>query len=298
MAGLVLELQRDALDRNVKVDDLLRKAYAVSRKLELTDMQKWIQLELRGYESISDCPNYRIMFGEIKFRHPRTGWQPVYIQHSELEDKLRSRPNCQSVGELQDLLRNDSSTLHASFLPNEQALLMEVTGARLEFSLLLSRQHIVKILDAVRTTILDWSLDLESQKIMGDGLTFSKEEAVTAKQINYNTTNHIGSMNNSQLQQHSSGTQTLSSDVSGRIGSFVEAATKSLPNLGLSEPTREELEAELATLRSQLKSPKPKLDIFRSCLTSAKTILEGAAGNVAASALLAQLVPLIPALGL
>ena len=40
-------------------------------------------------------------------------------------------------------------------------------------------------------------------------MTFSKEEKQTAAQITYNVTNNIGSMQDSQIQQHSSGSQTL-----------------------------------------------------------------------------------------
>ena len=39
MSGLVLELQRDALNKNVNVSDLLRKAMVVSKKLGINEMK-------------------------------------------------------------------------------------------------------------------------------------------------------------------------------------------------------------------------------------------------------------------
>ena len=49
MAGLVSELQKDALDSNVKLSDLLRKALVVATKLKMPDFKTWIQKELNGY---------------------------------------------------------------------------------------------------------------------------------------------------------------------------------------------------------------------------------------------------------
>ena len=71
MAGLVSELQRDALDTNVKVSELLRKAYVVATKLNIPDFKNWIQKELNGYGFDKDeIPNYRLLTGEIKYYNP------------------------------------------------------------------------------------------------------------------------------------------------------------------------------------------------------------------------------------
>ncbi len=50
MSSVIVELQREALDRNVHVSDLLRKALVVARNLALTEFQRWIELELNGYD--------------------------------------------------------------------------------------------------------------------------------------------------------------------------------------------------------------------------------------------------------
>lgn len=39
MEGIVYELEREALDENVSVESLLRKAYLVARKLKLSDFE-------------------------------------------------------------------------------------------------------------------------------------------------------------------------------------------------------------------------------------------------------------------
>ena len=43
-----------------------------------------------------------------------------------------------------------------------------------------SRSSYVAILDKVRNTILNWSLKLEADGILGEGLTFSQQEKKTA----------------------------------------------------------------------------------------------------------------------
>ena len=45
----------------------------------------------------------------------------------------------------------------------------------------------------------------------------------------------------------------------------------------------DELRADIATLKAQAESPKPKWEIIKATARSIKTVAEGAAGNVLAS---------------
>ena len=67
MNSLIIELQRDALDDNISVANLLRRALVVFRKLKLPAPEKWINLELRGYEQIpkSDLVRFRDKWAEL-----------------------------------------------------------------------------------------------------------------------------------------------------------------------------------------------------------------------------------------
>lgn len=49
MNGIVLELQKEAMDKKVDIESLLRKSYVIARKLKLPDFQEWIQCEQEGY---------------------------------------------------------------------------------------------------------------------------------------------------------------------------------------------------------------------------------------------------------
>jgi len=49
--SIILELQQQAIDSNTDILSILRKALLVSRKLELTDFEQWINNELNGYQN-------------------------------------------------------------------------------------------------------------------------------------------------------------------------------------------------------------------------------------------------------
>ncbi len=84
MPGIVLELQREALDRSIRVSDLLRKVLLVAKKLKIADLESWILHELNGYSDSSTVPEYRWMTGEIKTFNPYNGmWIPIMFHESD-----------------------------------------------------------------------------------------------------------------------------------------------------------------------------------------------------------------------
>ena len=110
MTGLVLELQRDALDKNVDVSSLLRKAVVVSKKLGITEIEAWINQELSGYPADEDAvPTYREVSGVIKVFNPYHGWQPLNFGNADLGEDLSKRKISQAIGELVAIAENPKS---------------------------------------------------------------------------------------------------------------------------------------------------------------------------------------------
>lgn len=70
------------------------------------------------------------------------------------------------------------------------------------------------------------------------------------------------------------------------VREFVQRYEEVEPSLGLDAENAAELQADIATIRAQLTSPRPKSEIIRQSLRTARTILEGATGSLAASGLL------------
>ena len=200
MDSLVLELQRDALDRNIHITDLLRKALLVSRKLKIKDIEEWLSGELNGYgETI--IPDYRQVSGELKVFNPFNGWNPVMLTDKEWQDLLCVRKLEISISQIENLVENSKGGSFLIKFPAEQAgLIMKLIGRQLEPALHASLHQLVLIIDSVKTKIMEFALDLESRGILGEGMTFSRQEQQLAESITYNTIN-IHSMENSQIQQ-------------------------------------------------------------------------------------------------
>lgn len=297
MSGLVLELQRDALDKRVDVSDLLRKALVVSKKLSITEIEEWINNELGGYsEDESLIPAYREITGDVKVYNPYHGWQPLYFGDADLGENLSKRKISQAVGELVAIVNGDrSGGLHVPFSQHIKNKLMSLMDVPMEPTLLAGDSQIHKILDAVRNVVLNWSLDLESKGIIGDDMSFSKEEKNAASQITYQITNNIGNMQNSLLQQHSAGatqTQNITQSTTD-LSELIQNIKAAMSGLTLARDVEAELKAEIFTLEHQIASPKPKKVIINESLRSIRSVLEGIAGSVIATGLLAQIASLI-----
>lgn len=144
------------------------------------------------------------------------------------------------------------------------------------------------VVQAVRNAVLEWSLKLEEDGIVGEGLSFSKEEKQLAASHHYNIGNYIENMNQSQIQQN-----TQDSTQSYANAGFDPQAVATLmrefgewvDNAPISAEQKAEIGADLQTVESQVKSPKPKTGIIKAGLSSVKSVLEQtAAGALAAQA--------------
>ena len=262
----------------------------MSKKLEVTHIQEWLNNELNGYGPDSEIPPYRKIRGQIKAFNPYHGWQPLNFGDDEMAEKLSISQIMQPVVEL-DSLTAGSGSLQVPFPQDIVNALMGAMNIPLQPSLHVPKSEVIGLLDAVRNIILDFALQLEQEGILGEGMSFSKEEKQTASQITYNVTNNIGSMQHSQIQQHSSGTQTLNTaNHLHSIADFVNKLRLSINDLGIEKALKDELLAEIITVESQTISPRPKQPIITESLKTIRNILEGATGSIIASGLIAEMV--------
>lgn len=297
MASIVLELQRDALNRTVPVSDLLRKALVVARKLGLTEMQQWLELELNGYGASEQCPQYREVTGRVMGWNPYRGWIPVGFDDAEEQRRLSARKCGQSIAELESLV-NDATKgagYHMPFPVDQTLRLSSGMSLRTQLSLFTQKAALVGIIDAVRNSVLDWALKLEEGGVLGEGLTFSETERAAAVTATHNVTNFFGPVTGVQVQQAGENAIQISATLpdSQALTAFLDQLRAESPNLGLDDEVQRELGAETDTLASQMKSPKPKPAIVRESLRSIRTILEGAAGGAAGQGLVMALTKLL-----
>ena len=172
--SLVLELQQLATDKSNHIDDLLRKALLVSGKLRTNDFRRWINHELHGYGD-SKVPAYRTVRGELRATHPFHGLIPFIIQDQHLADLLVNVELRETIQTYVDVLERQESSHGILLVPLSQTQLsLLMSGERFPFEpvRVVGGDKLASVIDTVRTTILEWSLNLETEGIVGQGLTF------------------------------------------------------------------------------------------------------------------------------
>ena len=175
--SLVLQLQSLASSEHADIATLLRKAMLVSGKLDLSDFRAWIDLELNGYGS-TPVPEYRKARAELRLKNPYHGLIPLVIEDPEFASEVQSIDIGDPIGNLVHLLENnDGGDLTYPMSGELTALLMRSQGrAALPPVRMVSPGALASVVDCVRTKILDWSINLESNGILGEGMRFTMEE--------------------------------------------------------------------------------------------------------------------------
>lgn len=290
MTGIVLELQAEALQAESSVTLLVRKALVVSRKLDVEEIQQWLTCELNGYDGEHEVPVYRHVHGQIKVFNPYHGWQPLRFGDIEIGERLSQRQIRQPIGEI-ETLSNTGESFQAPFSESIRNRLMRAMEAPLEPTLHLPPTAVTGILDAVRNNILEWTLELEKNAVIGEGLTFSNNEREAAQNATYQITNNIGSISGSQFQQASHGSNqvvTINEDPE-TVVELLEQILASLETFELEPAEEQQLKAHVESALVQSKSPNPSKTIIGEALRSMRTILEAATGNAVATGFVASI---------
>jgi hypothetical protein len=209
VGSLVEELQRDALDNTVDVSSLLRKALVVATKLNLVEFKEWVECELKGYGN-KEIPSYRVFQGDLRAWNPyNRSWIPVIFHgRPQVQDQFSTRHERGPIGPLQALVNDSAGSDFQVRLPNSvQATIYRDDDFPMETVLQIGRTPIIKILDAVRNAVLEWSLKLEADGIVGEGLSFSTREkeiaAENSADLRPSASIVINHMENSSIQQGS-----------------------------------------------------------------------------------------------
>ncbi len=294
MKSIVIDLQQDALNNNISVTDLLRKAYVVSKKLKISDFEEWISSELDGYVDNEKIPKYREFKGTVMALNPYHGWQPIFFEDTKTKELLSKKNNGQRIAEIENLLNkitDPTQSIHAPFTAEQENIICNAIGERLQITLKVAISDLVRIVDAVRNIVLNWSLQLEEDGILGENMTFTKNEKDKVVEHSYNVNNFYGCVTDSQIQQgsiDSMQTQKINNFSTKEVDDFILFLKENLKDIKLNTNKKEELKAEIATVEAQIKSPKPKVSIIREGFISIRNILEGAGGS-ATFELLAEL---------
>jgi AbiTii len=281
MATIVEKLQQAALDKNTPVNDLLRRVKFAAAKLSLGSVEKWVEQELNGYDSAP--PDYRRVHGTPFALNPVRGWEPIggYIE------PLSTRTIGEPVSSLEALLAMPKSkgTLQISYSDKVRESLDQSNGVRgWNYCLRVSPSELERILDRVRTLVLDWSLNLEKTGIMGSEESFDRAEKEIAQAAG-TTINigHIGSLVGNLGHGNVSGHITVSDLKTEQIGSIIPQLRAHRDELVAAGVDGGTLDDRLNALEKALANPQSDHGFLKSLIADLRNCLSGAAGSLVAS---------------
>src|SRR6266404_4299633 len=90
MSSAIHNLQKAILDPNQSLTQLLRQTKLIAAKLNLEDVEKWVDLELNGYPPETEPPKYREFTTEslMIHNHYRGGWVYAGDFHNTIKAKM------------------------------------------------------------------------------------------------------------------------------------------------------------------------------------------------------------------
>lgn len=299
MAGLIEEIQRDALDSKVPIEAMLRRVKLAAAKLQLQELEAWVEHELNGYPS--DIPEYRIAHGQPAAWNPYHGWIPVQTGDGWLADMLSEAKVGQSISSLRDLIERDggSGVLHFPIPQGfvaELNKLMNYQTARMVIQI--PRGHIVGILDKVRSMVLDWAIEMERKGVLGEGMSFNDVERKEAQHVMANLTiGSIGSVVGNIGSGNITGDITASNIAVPQVLEVTNKIKAALPELANAGADAAALIKTIEAIETEAASETPNHGRLRGLLADARSALVGAAGNLTADGAIAGVAALLKALG-
>lgn len=202
--SIVLELQQECLDPDKAVSDLCRKALLIATKLSLDT--SWLTLEVEGYPAgpAELVPEYRHLINSPIAINALGRHIPVMLD--DTMKQLKRIVSREPIAVIESTYNNiDGNYLYIEPPTDLQQTLQRVFQRSDRFIFRTSPAEISKLLENVKNRILNFSLELEKQGIMGEGMTFKKEEKNAARNISIsvggNFTGSLGDVINSTLTQ-------------------------------------------------------------------------------------------------
>jgi hypothetical protein len=216
---------------------------------------------------------------------------PVYFEDPKQAEAVSERACGQSIPELEGLSKDKTEGVLAMPFPKdyETQLVRSLRGLT-QPSLHVQRTRVLGIIEHVKTIILNWTLKLEEEGILGEGITFSTQEKAkaTSSPVSH-VTNFYAPVGQSQVQHDSQGAVQIATggDVTadsvyiGLVKELVPKVKDAVGKLGLDQSQADEIKSEVETIEAQSRSPKPKRSIIRSSFETIQRILENGAGGAA-----------------
>lgn len=295
MTSAISDLISAALEKDGKIEDLLRLAYTVAIQLDVDDFKKWLEKELYGYHDATaeEIPRYRHVIGSVKgFNHVHNVWRPIFFENTQVAKSVTTRPINSSISELSSLLsdpaHSDDSFI-SGYAPDQLMILQKAIGEKVDIQLHIHRAAIAAILDTAKTTVLKWALELQKKGVTGENMSFSPKEKNVAQSIQIQSVQQLSVVGSSTGQLSVSQTQSngISSVDLIEILKFIGDLTA----LNDSAP-KNEIAEQNQKVRSAI-DQNAERGVMRKLLESTKTILEKSITTTATKVLTTRINELI-----
>lgn len=282
----MLDLQKEAYDS---------KSNVVARKLKLEEFGNWVNEELNGYQSYEKTPEYRNVCGQLKARDLyRGGLIPVLINDPKYADIITNRKLVQPVSEIESYVGKKGNIL-VTFPVGQREILSKAIGTETEYFLEVSKNQIGSIVDNVRNIVLEWSLKLEEEGILGEGMSFSKEEKEKAKNqgplISFGSDASGVQIQIQQNTSNSSQTMQQGSVDLNKVEELLQTIKDNInnPDLVLSTEQSIEISESIKIIEAQKQLGNPDPNLIKEGFRTIRNVLEGITGSITASGIIHHL---------
>jgi hypothetical protein len=288
---LILQIQQAALNSDSSLTEALRKAKLACTKLGLTDFGNWVELELNGYmdKPTDALPKYRKLRGTPEAYNPYRGWEPIIFLSTEDKASCDFAPIGMSVPAIEVWFRNGRSPGAFEFpYPPEHA--NEIRAA-LKFQgnlhIKLDTSAFANILNAVRNILLEWTIEMEKQGVLGTDLMFTADDREKSAAVTAHTVNHFNIANLGALVQNADhsvvqGGVNSTLNLAEGVRDLVDGIDRALPESDLPASIKQQAAEALTELREAANENEPDRGRLRRGLQSLKRIMEDAAGHLVA----------------
>lgn len=294
MSSLVLDLQKELMDRNCDILQALRHAHVIAVKLGLDEFDKWIQYELNGYPKNGDAvPKYRYVTGSLKAKNPRVGWIPVVFSSQSDNLDFNTMPMYESIASLIEIKQQTTTGNFLYKFP--PALTMELfkhtnSPIYMDVVLFVSIHHISEAIEQVKNHLLEWTLELEKKGILGENMTFNQEETLSAKTVASSVINVYGTyvegdVNHSQIVSGNNNSATYN-EADAKVA--IEEIKASVKTEEISEENMECIVEILDDISSKIEQKK-KPGIIKTALIGLKDFALAAGANITAALITAKI---------
>ncbi len=294
MNSIVLELQQEILNPSSDIITLLRKSHVIATKLQLSEFDKWILSELNGYSDYDLIPGYRTITGSIKAWNPYNGWIPVLLDNNEFEAILCNRKLGDALSKIIELENKSGSIFYIYYNAEINKTLGSLCSFPLQtqYALSASAHQLHAIIEQVKNAILEWTIKLENEGILGENMQFNQSEKESAKRIPQTVNNYYGNTN------VINGDVDSSAIVSGNGNSIffsyekakeaISEVKKSLESEQLSTDDQETAMELLEEINEKV-SQKKKRSVIKSALIGLKDFLISVGASLTASLIQSKL---------